>query len=153
MFWHFYGKTKTAITSSTNQFRPQFWAQIVAGVETPPYSPFLGPGDHFWQSYEENQVQKIFCRDLPYDFEKSEIDISTFVPGFPILPNVSIQKWTCCIYHGSTFGLINCTKIWVTHTVSGMGGSEIKITSKDIVLYAWAPLLNWKIYIVKSAGA
>jgi hypothetical protein len=40
------------------------------GVETHPYSPFLGYGDHFWQSYEENQVQKISCRDLPYDFEK-----------------------------------------------------------------------------------
>jgi hypothetical protein len=38
----------------------------------------------FWQSYEESRVQKIFCRDLPYDFEKSEIDI---VPGFLILPN------------------------------------------------------------------
>ena len=48
MVWHFYGKTKTAITSSKNQFRPQFWAQIVAGVETHPYSPFLGPGDHFF---------------------------------------------------------------------------------------------------------
>ena len=70
MVWHFYGKTKTAIISSKNQFRPQFRAQIVAGVETHPYSPFLGPGDHFWQSYEENHVQKIFSRDLPYDFEK-----------------------------------------------------------------------------------
>ena len=39
-------------------------------------------GDHFWQSYEENQVQKIFCRDLPYDFEKSEIDICTRIFDF-----------------------------------------------------------------------
>jgi hypothetical protein len=23
------------------------------------HSPFLRPGDHFWQSYEENQIQKI----------------------------------------------------------------------------------------------
>jgi hypothetical protein len=84
MVWHFYGKIKTAITSSKNQFRPQLRAQIVAGVETHPYSPFLGPGDHFWQSYEENQVKKI-CMDLPYDFEKKAK--STFVPGFPILPN------------------------------------------------------------------
>ncbi len=82
MVWHFYGKTKTAITSSKNQFRPQFWAQIVAGVETHPYSLFLGPGGHFWQSYEENQVQKNFCRDLPYDFEKSEIDICTRIFDF-----------------------------------------------------------------------
>jgi hypothetical protein len=57
MVWHFYGETKTAITLSKNQFRPQFCAQVVAGVETHPYSLFLGPGGHFWQSYEENQVQ------------------------------------------------------------------------------------------------
>jgi hypothetical protein len=57
----------------------------VAGVETHPYSPFVGPGDHFWQSYEETQVQKIFSRDLPYDFffkEKSEIDICTRIFDF-----------------------------------------------------------------------
>ena len=36
------------IISSKNQFRPQFWAQIVAGVETHPYSPFSGPGDFFF---------------------------------------------------------------------------------------------------------
>jgi hypothetical protein len=47
MVWHFYGKTKTVIISSKNQFRPQFWAQIVVGVETHPYSPFSGLGDHF----------------------------------------------------------------------------------------------------------
>ena len=60
-------------------YRPQFRAQIVAGVGTNPYSPFLGPGDHFWQSYEENQAQKIFRRDSPYDLKKnkSEIDICT----------------------------------------------------------------------------
>ena len=79
-----HGKTKTVIISSKNQFRPQFWAQIVAGVKTHPYSLFLAPGGHFRQSYEENQVQKNFCRDLPYDFEKSEIDICTRIP---ILPN------------------------------------------------------------------
>jgi hypothetical protein len=42
------GQTKTAIISSKNLFRPQFWAQIVAGVETHRYSPFLGPGDRFF---------------------------------------------------------------------------------------------------------
>jgi hypothetical protein len=63
-------------------FRPQFWAQIVAGVETHPDSPFLGPGDHFGQSYEENQVQKKYRRDLPYDLKKSEIDICTTIPHF-----------------------------------------------------------------------
>ena len=82
MVWHFYGKTKTAITSSKNQFRPQFWAQIVAGVETHPYSPFLGPGDHFWQSYEGNQVQKIRHR-IHHTILKTAK--STFVPRFSIL--------------------------------------------------------------------
>jgi hypothetical protein len=93
MVWHFYGKTKTATISSKNQFRPQFWAQIVAGVETHPYSPFLGPGDHFvfWQSYEENRVQKIYPRDLPYDKKKKAK--STFVRGFSILPNEQYHKF------------------------------------------------------------
>ena len=84
MVWHFYGKTKTAISSSKNQFRPQFWAQIVAGVETHPYSPFLGPGDYFWQSYGENQVQKISAGIYHTILKKAK---STFLPGFPILPN------------------------------------------------------------------
>jgi hypothetical protein len=34
-------KTKIVIISSKNQFRPQFWAQIVAGVETHRYKPFF----------------------------------------------------------------------------------------------------------------
>ena len=86
MVWHFYGETKTAIISPKNLFRPQFCAQIVAGVETHPYNPFLGPDNYFLgQSYEENQVQKNFSRNLPYDF--GENAKSTFVPGFPILPN------------------------------------------------------------------
>jgi hypothetical protein len=53
------GKTKIAIILSKKQFRPQFWAQIVAGVETYRYSPSLGLGDQFWQCYEENQVQPV----------------------------------------------------------------------------------------------
>jgi hypothetical protein len=60
-------------------------SSLVAGVETHPYIPFLGHGDHFWQSYEENQDQKIFRRDLQYDKQKKAK--STFVPGFLILPN------------------------------------------------------------------
>jgi hypothetical protein len=70
--------------------------QIVAGVETHPYSPFLAPADHFWQSYEENHDQKIFRRDLPYGFEKTEIDICTRIfdsakrtVGFRQLPDIS----------------------------------------------------------------
>jgi hypothetical protein len=50
----------------------------------------------FWQSYEENQVQKIFRTDLPYDFKKSEIDICTRIfdfakrtVGFRQLPDIS----------------------------------------------------------------
>ena len=91
MVWHFYGKTKTAIISSKNQFRPQFWAQIVAGVETHPYSeysPFLGPGDHFWQSYEENQVQKIRHR-IHHTILKTAKSI--FVQGFSILLESTID--------------------------------------------------------------
>ena len=79
-----HGKTKTDIISSKNQFRPQFWAQIVAGVETHPYSLFFGPGGHFWQSYEENQVQKISAGIYHTILKKAK---STFVPGFLILPN------------------------------------------------------------------
>jgi hypothetical protein len=48
----------------------------------------------FWQSYEENEVQKIFRKDLPYDYKKKKAK-STFVPGFSILPNEQ--------YHNSSF--------------------------------------------------
>ena len=65
-------------------------------VETHPYSSFLGPGDHFWQIYKVNQVQKLFSRDLPYDFKTSEIDICTRIShfakrtvGFPDVPIIS----------------------------------------------------------------
>ena len=39
-----------------------FWAQIVADVEAYPYSSSLGHGDHFGQSYEENQCE---IRNVP----------------------------------------------------------------------------------------
>jgi hypothetical protein len=55
-------KTKTAIVSSQKKISldPNFEHIIIVGhVETHRYSPFLGHGDHFWQSYEGNQVQKI----------------------------------------------------------------------------------------------
>jgi hypothetical protein len=84
MVWHFYGKTKTAIIWWKNQFRPQFWAQIVAGVGTHPYSPFLSTGDHFGRSYEENQVQKIsvgIYHTILY-IKKSEIDFCTRIFHF-----------------------------------------------------------------------
>jgi hypothetical protein len=55
--------------------------------------------------------------------------------------------------HGSTFGLINCTKICVTHCVlvPGMGGSGTKITSKVIALFARAPQPFFGFYMIKSA--
>jgi hypothetical protein len=46
------------------------------------YSPALGPGGHFWQSYEENQVQKIRHRIYHTILKRTE---STFVLGFLIL--------------------------------------------------------------------
>ena len=101
MVWHFYGKTKTAITSSKNQFRPQFWAQIVAGVETHPYSLFLGPGGHFWQSYEENRGQKFSAGIYHTILKKVK---STFVPGLPILPNEQYHNF--CLL---TSALVKCS--------------------------------------------
>ena len=89
MVWHFYGKIKIAIISSKNQFRPQFWAQIVAGVETHRYSPFAGPGDHFWQSYEENQVQKIRHR-IHHTILKTAKSI--FVPANPFCPHIQYRN-------------------------------------------------------------
>jgi hypothetical protein len=49
----------------------------VAGVDTHRYSPLLDPGDHFWQSYEKNQVQKIRHR-IHHTILKTAK--STFVP-------------------------------------------------------------------------
>jgi hypothetical protein len=36
---------------------------VAVDVETRQYKSFLGAGDYFWQSYEENQVTK----NSPYD--------------------------------------------------------------------------------------
>jgi hypothetical protein len=82
------GKTKMTIISAENQFRPQFWAQIVAGVETHQYIPFLGPGGHFWQSYGENQVQKIRHRIYHTILKTAK---STFVPGCSILLEATVD--------------------------------------------------------------
>ena len=80
-------KNKIVIISSIkNLFRPQLYAQIVAGVETHRYSLVLGHGDHFWQSYEENQVQKIRHR-IHRTIQKTAKSI--FVPKFSILPKVN----------------------------------------------------------------
>jgi hypothetical protein len=101
------GKTKIAIISSKNQFRPQFWAQIVAGVETHRYNPFLGPGDHFFlkQSYEENQVQKIRHRIYRTMLKTAK---STFVPGFSILPISTVDLEVIALF------------AWAPHTNSGI---------------------------------
>ena len=84
------GKTKITIISSKKQtqFTPQFWSQIVAGVETHRYSAVLGPDDHFGQSYEENQVQKNRHR-IYHTILKTPKSI--FVPGFSILLESTID--------------------------------------------------------------
>jgi hypothetical protein len=88
MVWHFYGKTKTATISSQNQFRPQIWAQIVAGVETHSYSPSLGPGDlFFFEKLWGKPGSEFFAMGIYHTIKKKERAKSTFVPGFSILPN------------------------------------------------------------------
>jgi hypothetical protein len=77
MVWHFYGKTKTAIISSKNQFRPQFWAQIVAGAETDLYSLFLGPGDLFFGKVMRKTRFRKFSAGIHHTIIKKK---STFVP-------------------------------------------------------------------------
>ena len=55
---------------------------LSGSTKTHRYSPVLGPGDHFWQSYEENQVQKIRHRIYHTIFCSKKIKINRhFVPG------------------------------------------------------------------------
>jgi hypothetical protein len=55
-------KTPISVKKNYTIFFP---SQIVADVETRRYtsSPYLGAGDNFWESYEENRM----TGDLPYD--------------------------------------------------------------------------------------
>jgi hypothetical protein len=46
--------------------------QIVADVKTRRYSLFLGLGDYFWRSYEENQAAEISPYNPPYKFKNSK---------------------------------------------------------------------------------
>jgi hypothetical protein len=48
--------TRINITLSILKFRTWFFAQIVENQETQLSSPFLGPGDIFSKSYDENQI-------------------------------------------------------------------------------------------------
>jgi hypothetical protein len=48
--------TQITVTSSIFNFSTWFFAQIVENRETQLSSPFLGPGDNFSKSYDENQI-------------------------------------------------------------------------------------------------
>ena len=49
--------TRITVTSSIFNFSTRFFAQIVEKIrETQLSSPFLGPGDNFSKSYDENQI-------------------------------------------------------------------------------------------------
>jgi hypothetical protein len=48
---------KITVTSSVFNFSTWFLAQIVENRETRLSSPFLGPGDKFSKSYDENQIR------------------------------------------------------------------------------------------------
>jgi hypothetical protein len=48
--------TRITVTSSIFNFSTRFFAQIVENRKTQLSSPFLGPGDYFSKSYDENQI-------------------------------------------------------------------------------------------------
>jgi hypothetical protein len=48
--------TRITVTLSIFNFSTRFSAQIVENRETQLSSPFLGPGDNFSKSYDENQI-------------------------------------------------------------------------------------------------
>ena len=48
--------TRITVTLSVFNFSTRFFAQIVENRETQLSSPFLGPGDNFSKSYDENQI-------------------------------------------------------------------------------------------------
>ena len=47
---------RITVTLSIFNFSTWFFAQIVENRETQLSSPFLGPGDNFSKSYDENQI-------------------------------------------------------------------------------------------------
>ena len=49
-------KSRITVTLSIFKFSTWFFAQIVENRETQLSSPFLGPGDNFSKSYDENQI-------------------------------------------------------------------------------------------------
>ena len=48
--------TRITVTLSIFNFSTRFFAQIVENRETQLSSPFLGPGDNFSKSSDENQI-------------------------------------------------------------------------------------------------
>ena len=77
----------------------------MAGVESHRYSPFSGPGTHFFeQSYEKNQVQKIRHTN---HYTILKIAKSIFVPGNPFCPDIKYRNLVIVLY------------AWAPHTNSG----------------------------------
>jgi hypothetical protein len=57
--------TRITVTLSIFNFSTIFFAQIVENRETQLSSPFLGPGDNFSKSYDENQIWSECVRAKP----------------------------------------------------------------------------------------
>jgi hypothetical protein len=57
--------TRITVTSSIFKFSTRFFAQIVENRETQLSSQFLGPGDNFSKSYDENQIWSEWVRARP----------------------------------------------------------------------------------------
>ena len=52
-------RSRITVTLSIFNFSTRFFAQIVENRETQLSSPFLGPGDNFSKSYDENRFRKV----------------------------------------------------------------------------------------------
>ena len=67
--------TRITVTLSIFNFSTRFFAQIVENRETQLSSPFLGPGDNFSKSYDENQIWSK-CSGRGSDARGSDAQIS-----------------------------------------------------------------------------
>ena len=82
------------VTLSIFKFCPRFLAQIVENRETQLSSPFLGPGDNFSKSYDENQI---WCaparapRERPWRVQSPRSCIRSHARG--LAPAQLLQIW------------------------------------------------------------
>ena len=104
---------------------------IVADVETHRYSPFLPPGDYFWQSYEENHVQKNFqaIHNTILETAKSRI-----VPGICINSGSSIPSKS-----SHPENLRTCMRTWEYNYFT----LEIKKVYRLLQYYIFYSLFTW----------